>query len=195
MNRRRLLQFAGSAICNAAIVGGVGAALFAPIGAPASATVPSTPTRATSSARLLSFVNTHTGDTFADAYWESGNYVPDAMAAINHVMRDHRSGEAHAIDPRLLDQLHALKGHVGATAPYQIISGYRSPASNAALHANSSGVATRSLHMDGRAIDIRVGGVDLPRLRDAALAMQAGGVGYYEASDFIHVDTGRVRRW
>jgi len=117
------------------------------------------------------------------------------MAAINHVMRDHRSGETHAIDPRLLDQLHTLKGLVSASSPFQIISGYRSPATNAALHANSSGVASRSLHMDGRAIDIRVGAVDLSRLRDAALGMRAGGVGYYAASDFIHVDTGRVRSW
>jgi uncharacterized protein YcbK (DUF882 family) len=197
MNRRRLLQFAGSALCNTALVGGVGAAMFAPNGSPARATTPAaaTPARPPSDARLLSFVNTHTGESFADAYWENGNYVPDAMAAINRVMRDHRSNEVHEIDPRLLDQLHALKGHVGATSPYQIISGYRSPATNAALHANSNGVATRSLHMDGRAIDIRVRGVDLPRLRDAAIAMQAGGVGYYEASDFVHVDTGRVRRW
>jgi uncharacterized protein YcbK (DUF882 family) len=117
------------------------------------------------------------------------------MAAINHVMRDHRSGESHAIDPRLLDQLHQLKGLVSASAPFQIISGYRSPITNAALRENSSGVASRSLHMDGRAIDIRVGGVDLARLRDAAIGMAAGGVGYYEASNFIHVDTGRVRRW
>ncbi|MEQ1491605.1 MAG: DUF882 domain-containing protein, partial [Terricaulis sp.] len=92
-------------------------------------------------------------------------------------------------------QLHSLNGLVEASAPFQIISGYRSPATNAALHEASSGVATRSLHMDGRAIDIRIRGVELPRLRDAALGMNAGGVGYYEASDFIHVDTGRVRRW
>ena len=146
-------------------------------------------------ARRLSFINTHTGDTFADAYWENGNYVSDALAAINHVMRDHRSNETHAIDVRLLDQLTQLRGVVGASAPFQIISGYRSPATNAALHENSSGVATHSLHMEGRAIDIRVRGVELPNLRDAALGMQAGGVGYYPSSDFIHVDTGRVRRW
>jgi len=179
MNRRNLLKLgSGALIASSALVG---VAHATPVAA--------------SGARRLSFVNTHTGDTFSDAYWEGGNYVPDAMTAINQVMRDHRSGEAHAIDPRLLDQLHTLKGLVGASAPYQIISGYRSPATNAALHEQSSGVATRSLHMDGRAIDIRVRGVDLPRLRDAALGMQAGGVGYYEASDFIHVDTGRVRRW
>lgn len=179
MNRRNLLKLGGGALIASSAL--VGVAHATPVAA--------------SGVRRLSFVNTHTGDTFSDAYWEGGNYVPDAMTAINQVMRDHRSGEAHAIDPRLLDQLHTLKGLVGASAPYQIISGYRSPATNAALHEQSSGVATRSLHMDGRAIDIRVRGVDLPRLRDAALGMQAGGVGYYEASDFIHIDTGRVRRW
>lgn len=191
MNRRNFFQAAGGAVFNAALVGGVGANILLP----AYATPPAPAARAPVQARQLAFLNTHTGDTFSDAYWENGNYVPDAMAAINHVMRDHRSGEAHAIDPRLLDQLHTLKGLVEAPAPFQIISGYRSPATNAALHENSSGVATRSLHMDGRAIDIRVRGVELPRLRDAALGMSAGGVGYYEASDFIHVDTGRVRRW
>jgi uncharacterized protein YcbK (DUF882 family) len=190
MNRRNFLHAAGGAVFNAALVGGFGANVLVP----AHATTAAAP-RAPANARQLSFVNTHTGDTFSDAYWLNGDYVPDAMAAINHVMRDHRSGEAHAMDPRLLDQLHTLKGLVSASAPFQIISGYRSPATNAALHANSNGVATRSLHMDGRAIDIRVRGVELARLRDAALGMTAGGVGYYEASDFIHVDTGRVRRW
>jgi uncharacterized protein YcbK (DUF882 family) len=191
MNRRKFLHAAGGAVFNAALVGGAGANILVP----AYATPAAAPRAPAAEARRLAFVNTHTGDTFSDAYWESGNYVPDAMAAINHVMRDHRSGESHAIDPRLLDQLHRLNGLVEASAPFQIISGYRSPVTNAALHANSSGVATRSLHMDGRAIDIRIRGVELARLRDAALGMQAGGVGYYEASDFIHVDTGRVRRW
>lgn len=188
MNRRNFLQATGGAAFNAALGGGIGASILPP----AHATQPSdAPTRV----RQLSFLNTHTGDAFSDAYWENGNYVPDAMASINQVMRDHRSGEVHAIDPHLLDQLHTLKGVVEASSPFQIISGYRSPVTNAALHERSSGVATRSLHMDGRAIDIRVRGVELPRLRDAALSMNAGGVGYYEASDFIHVDTGRVRRW
>lgn len=185
MNRRTLLKGAGGAVLNATLVGGAGAALLG--------TAQATPPAA--GARLLSFVNTHTGETFTDAYWEAGAYVPDAMAAINRVMRDHRSGDVHEIEPRLLDQLHRLKSDVGASAPFQIISGYRSPTTNAALHANSSGVATRSLHMDGRAIDVRAGGIDLTRLRDAAIAMQAGGVGYYQASDFVHIDTGRVRRW
>jgi uncharacterized protein YcbK (DUF882 family) len=191
MNRRNLLKAASGVLLNGALVGGGAASLLLP----ANATPTNTPAPAPRTVRQLSFMNTHTGDTFADAYWENGTYVPDAMAAINHVMRDHRSGEVHDIDPRLLDQLHALRGEVGSTSPFQIISGYRSPATNATLAANSGGVATRSLHMRGRAIDIRVGGVDLTRLRDAAIALNAGGVGFYEASDFIHVDTGRVRRW
>ena len=196
MNRRNVLKFAGGALFNGALVGGGAVAMLVPANAsPTAPAATSAASAAVADARRLAFVNTHTGDTFNGAYWERGDYVPDAMAAINHVMRDHRSGESHDIDPRLIDQLHRLKGDVGASAPFQIISGYRSPTTNARLATNSDGVATRSLHMDGRAIDIRVQGVDLTRLRDAALAMQAGGVGYYEASDFIHVDTGRVRRW
>ena len=181
MNRRSVLRLAGGALVAA------GAASLGIPEAFATAPVPS--------ARTIALLNTHTGDRFSAAYWEQGNYVPDAMAAIKHVMRDHRNNEVHDIDPRLLDELSRLNGLVGAAAPYQIISGYRSPASNAMLHANSDGVATHSLHMDGKAIDIRMAGVDLPRLHDAALSMQSGGVGFYPASDFIHIDTGRVRRW
>lgn len=182
MNRRHVLKLAGGGL-----VMGAAASLL-----PANALAAITPA---TGARRLAFLNTHTGDRFDEAYWEHGAYVPGAMAEIKHVLRDHRSNETHDIDARLLDQLHQLNGLVGAAAPYQIISGYRSPATNAMLHANSDGVASHSLHMEGRAIDIRMQGVDLPRLRDAALSMQSGGVGYYQASDFIHVDTGRVRRW
>lgn len=193
MNRRSVLKAAGSAVFNVALVGVGGASVVTTAYAtPAATESARTPVR---EARLLSFFNTHTGETFADAYWENGNYVPDAMAAINTIMRDHRCGEVHEIDPRLLDQLSALRTAVDTSSPFEIISGYRSPASNAQLAAASSGVATRSLHMDGRAVDIRVRGVELSRLRDAALAMNAGGVGYYASSNFIHVDTGRPRRW
>ena len=192
MNRRSLLKFAGGAALNGALVAGGVSALVRP----AFATAPSAPTLA-QSARRIAFVNTHTGDTFSDAYWENGAYVTGAMDALKHVLRDHRNNEIHDIDPRIYDQLHQLSGLVDARAPFQIISGYRSPASNAMLHANSDGVATHSLHMEGKAIDIRVAGIDLARLHDAALSMNAGGVGYYpaSASNFIHVDTGRVRRW
>ncbi len=190
MDRRNFIQNASSALLNGAIIAGGATAILRPAFATETA-----PAAAAPAPRVLAFVNTHTGDRFNDAYWERGAYVPDALAAIHHVMRDHRSGDVHEIDPRLLEQLHRLKGEVSAREPYQIISGYRSPVSNATLASASSGVATRSLHMDGRAIDIRISGVDTARLRDAALAMQAGGVGYYQASDFIHIDTGRVRRW
>ena len=180
MNRRAVLRLAGGAL-----VAGAASSLLAP-GACATESL---------GARRVSLFNLHTGDRFSDAYWQQGGYVPDAMAAIKHVMRDFRTNDVHDIDPRLLDLLHQLNGLVGAAAPYQIISGYRSPATNAMLHASSEGVATHSLHMDGQAIDIRLAGVDLSRLRDAALSLRAGGVGYYQASDFVHVDTGRVRRW
>ena len=128
MNRRDILKFAGGTVLNGALVGGGAAALILPANA---STLTSTPDARATQARRLSFVNTHTGDTFADAYWENGSYVQDAMTAINHVMRDHRSGETHEIDPRLLDQLHTLRGVVETQTPYQIISGYRSPTTNA----------------------------------------------------------------
>lgn len=145
--------------------------------------------------RNLALVNLHTGEKLKAAYWEAGAYVPDALSAIAKVLRDHRTGEVHAIDPKLLDLLTQLSGRLGASQPFQVISGYRSPGTNAKLHAKSSGVATRSLHMLGQAIDVRLPGVPLTTLRDTALAMQAGGVGYYPSSNFVHVDVGRVRRW
>ncbi len=145
--------------------------------------------------RQISVHNLHTDESLTAAYWEDGAYVPDALSAVNHVLRDFRTGDVHAIEPKLLDLLTVLKRQVGANAPFQIISGYRSPQTNAALHEKSSGVASNSLHMQGQAVDIRVPGVQLTHLRDAALAMQAGGVGFYPGSDFVHVDVGRVRHW
>lgn len=184
MERRAFLKISGSALIKGAI------ASMATVTGGVALALPPAPTP-----RRLALVNTHTGDAFNNAYWAAGDYVPDVLSSIAHVMRDHRSGEERAIDPRLLDLLHDLHASVGASAPYQIISGYRSPATNAALHAQTNGVASRSLHMDGRAIDIRISGIDLPRLRDAAIHMRRGGVGFYPDSDFIHVDTGRVRTW
>lgn len=145
--------------------------------------------------RRLEFSNLHTGERLSVAYWERGAYVPDALSAVNHVLRDFRTGDVHPIEPKLLDVLVAVSGKVGRQSPLQVISGYRSPATNAALHAASDGVATHSLHMEGKAIDIRIAGVDLSRLRDAGLSLGLGGVGYYPSSDFVHMDVGRVRRW
>lgn len=146
------------------------------------------------SIRALSFRHTHTGETLSLAYAAGENYLDEALARIDWLLRDVRSGQSHAIDPRLLDQLHALSRVTGSSAPFEVISGYRSPATNEMLQTRG-GVASRSLHLDGRAIDIRVPGVPLADLRDAALSLRAGGVGFYPESRFVHLDTGRVRRW
>lgn len=145
--------------------------------------------------RTLSLLNTHTGESLKATYFEAGRYVPDALAAMNRVLRDHRTGEVHPIAPGLLDLVTTLTRTFGTAASVQVISGYRSPQTNAKLHKASNGVATRSLHMKGEAMDIRIRGVELADLRDAALALRRGGVGFYPSSDFVHVDVGRVRRW
>lgn len=143
--------------------------------------------------RSLAFHHLHTGERLELAYFTGGRYVADALNRINHVLRDFRSGELHRIDTVLLDLLHSLSVACGG-GTFEVISGYRSPQTNTML-LETGGVATRSLHMEGRAIDIRLSGCDTRRLRDGALAMTAGGVGYYPVSDFVHVDTGRVRSW
>ncbi len=145
--------------------------------------------------RSLSFYNTHTGESLKTVYWEKGNYVLDALGEINHVLRDHRTGDVHAIDPNLLDILAKLHAKLDSRKPFEVISGYRSPRTNEMLHEHSSGVASKSQHILGKAIDIRLTDRPLTSLRDEALAMGQGGVGYYAASDFVHVDTGKVRSW
>lgn len=145
--------------------------------------------------RRLGFNHLHTGETLDVAYWENGAYVPEALGAVNHVLRDWRTDTVHEIDPRLLDLLTALQGRLEKNERFQVICGYRSPATNAMLHERSSEVATHSLHLVGQAIDIRLQGVELTSLRDAAMGLQLGGVGYYSVSDFVHVDVGRVRHW
>ena len=145
--------------------------------------------------RRLAVHNLHTGESLDAVYWEQGAYVPDALSAVNHVLRDFRTGDVHPIDPRLLDTMARLGARVAAKQPFSVISGYRSPRTNAMLHRESGGVATHSLHMQGMAIDIRLAGLELSKLHEAALGMRAGGVGYYPGSDFVHVDVGPVRRW
>ena len=139
--------------------------------------------------------NLHTGDTFNEVFYANGAYVPGALAEAMRVMRDWRNGEEHVMDPRLFDALHDINSRLETSQPFQLISGYRSPKTNAALHARSSGVAEHSQHMLGKASDIRVQGVDLRNLRKAALDVGAGGVGYYPVSNFVHVDVARVRQW
>jgi uncharacterized protein YcbK (DUF882 family) len=145
--------------------------------------------------RALTFIHTHTAEKLSVEYFTRGQYLPDALSTVNHFLRDFRTGEVHDIDPGLLDLLHGLRQTTGAARPFQVISGYRSPVTNSALRQRSEGVAAGSLHMKGQAIDIRLADVPLPKLREAALSLHRGGVGYYPGSDFVHVDTGRVRFW
>jgi uncharacterized protein YcbK (DUF882 family) len=145
--------------------------------------------------RSLKFVHTHTGERLAIEYFDAGRYLPDALGTVNHFLRDFRTGDVHPIDPELLDLLHSVTTITGTATPFQVISGYRSLATNEMLRHRSEGVAAGSLHMKGQAIDIRLADVPLARLRAAALDVHRGGVGYYPASDFVHVDTGRVRHW
>lgn len=144
--------------------------------------------------RSISFYHTHTGERLSLVYFERGAYVPQALASINALLRDFRTGDTADIDPGLFDTLYALNLACGA-GTFEVISAYRSPYTNALLRSRSHGVARDSLHTQGRAIDVRLAGRDTRTLRDAAIALGAGGVGYYASSDFVHLDTGRVRTW
>ena len=146
--------------------------------------------------RELSVISTHTNERATATYWREGKLHRDGMREINHVLRDHRSGDIIGMDPKLMDFLYELKCAAGCNEPFHIISGYRSPATNAMLRGKSNGgVAKKSWHMQGRAIDIRVPGVKTSELRNLAVELKRGGVGYYASSDFVHIDTGPVRRW
>jgi uncharacterized protein YcbK (DUF882 family) len=145
--------------------------------------------------RTLAFHNTHTDESLKATYWRGNTADRGALRDINYILRDFRSGDVHPIDLQLLDLLTELHQRAGSKQPFQIISGYRSPRTNAMLAEASNGVAKHSMHLEGKAIDIRLADVQLRDLRDTAAAMKRGGVGIYPASDFVHVDTGRVRYW
>ncbi len=149
----------------------------------------------TSPERSLSIYNIHTGESLKTAYWEGGQYVPGALSEINFLLRDFRTGDVKPIDPNLLDLLYLINQRLDSSKPIHLISGYRSPTTNAKLHSLHSGVAKHSLHMQGLASDIRIPGHDLRNLLKVAVEMRGGGVGYYRQSDFVHVDVGRVRHW
>jgi uncharacterized protein YcbK (DUF882 family) len=149
----------------------------------------------TAGVRRAALHNLHTGDSFNEVFYANGAYLPDALAEAMRVLRDWRNGEEHPMDPRLFDTLHAISDRLDTNRPFQVISGYRSPHTNAMLHERSSGVAEHSQHMLGKAIDVRVEGVQLSYLHGAALDVRAGGVGYYPVSNFVHVDVARVRQW
>jgi uncharacterized protein YcbK (DUF882 family) len=168
-------------------VAGAGALTFLPRAVMAKSTA--------NDSRTLGFFNTHTNEILKATYWQNGAYDRSAVADINYILRDHRSGDVYSMDLKLFDLLTTLHRRTDSKKPFEIISGYRSPVSNAKLASASNGVAKHSMHMEGKAIDIRLRDVKLADLRLDALAMKAGGVGYYPKSDFVHVDTGRVRHW
>lgn len=146
--------------------------------------------------RRISLLNLHTGERVENLpYFADGEFVSESLTSLNRLLRDHRNGDMCSIDPELFDQLWGLRQTLGNDSSFHVISGYRSPESNQKLAAQSNGVAKRSMHTFGRAIDIRLPGVDLATLRKSALAMKKGGVGYYPKDNFVHIDTGRVRFW
>lgn len=146
--------------------------------------------------RSLSLLNTHTGERLKEVvYWERGRYLDDALQNIDYVLRDHRTDDIHPIDPITLDLMATISRKLNAKRPFEIISGYRSPQTNQALRSKSSGVARKSYHTLGRAIDLRLPGVPLKTVHKAALNLRMGGVGYYPKSDFVHIDSGKVRSW
>jgi uncharacterized protein YcbK (DUF882 family) len=145
--------------------------------------------------RSLAFVHTHTGESLSVVYFREGTYQAPGLERINRLLRDFRTDEVHPIDPRTLDILFDLQTLADRDEPFEVISGYRSPRTNAALRGRSSGVAEHSLHMQGRAIDVRLGGFPTRRLHALARQMARGGVGFYPQSDFVHLDSGAVRFW
>lgn len=197
-DRRRFLQVGAAAAAVVAIpsrlkaVSPPPAPVAPPVAAAAAPKGPAAPIRA------LSFVHTHTAERMEIAYAVGGQYQADALARLNHLLRDFRTGDVKPIDPKLFDLLHELTVELGNDTPFHIISGYRSPHTNKMLQARGgtgTGVASKSLHMVGKAMDIRVPDVKLKTLREAAADLKRGGVGYYPSSNFVHVDTGRVRYW
>jgi len=143
----------------------------------------------------LSFYHIHTGEKLTITYRENGKVVADALAEINRYLRDFRTEQIHVIDVALLDKLTALYAAFDGRGNFEVISGYRSPHTNEVLRHATTGVAEHSLHIEGRAIDVRLTSAKTTALRDAALAMKSGGVGYYAESNFVHIDTGNTRSW
>ena len=150
---------------------------------------------ATNRTRSLSLYHTHTGERLNIESGRQGLYDRKALEQINYFLRDFRTGDVHPIDPKLLDILSCVRENFGGQGTFEVISGYRSPKTNQQLRTKGSKVAKRSMHMDGRAIDIRITGLQSKKIQQCAINMQCGGVGLYTKSDFVHLDTGRVRTW
>lgn len=197
-DRRHFLSTSTGLVVAAATLPWVGTAMADASALPAQGMT--TPQRQASETlqRALAFNHTHTHERISVVYAAEGAYLPAALIQLNRFLRDHYAGTVGRMDPQLFDLLHQLRARLGGTSlpPFEVISGYRSPLTNGQLRqSRGGGVAKHSLHMEGRAIDIRLPGVPLAELRDAALSLQAGGVGYYPQEQFVHVDTGRVRSW
>lgn len=176
-NRRKLLALGGAAL---------GVAIL-----PTSAFA----TLSTPRPRILTMNNLHTGETIKAEFFDGRHYIQDELSRLNHFFRDFRANKIKTIDPGLFDQLYRLQGLLGTRKPVQLISGYRSLATNNRLRSRSSGVAKHSYHTKGQAMDFHIEGISLSHVRKAALSMRAGGVGYYPRSNFVHIDTGPARHW
>jgi len=190
MNRRR--SFLKSSAVLASVLGTPALSRAANI--PPTTLPPATPATA-SGERVLRLYNTHTGESLRSIFWAEGQFIPEALQDINKLLRDHRNNQVAAMDPQLMLLLDRVSAQFGDHPTLHVISGYRSPETNAMLHENTNGVAKHSLHMEGKAIDVRLPGTDLAKLHKAAMAARGGGVGYYPDSDFVHMDVGRVRYW
>ena len=184
--RRNLLKLGIGAMASASLIA---APAFAHAADIASTKAP------TGGLRCVAMDNLHTGETMEAVYWEQGDYIPDVLDAVNAHLRDFRTGDVHPIDTRLLDLLDQISDRVQTKARFQVISGFRSQATNAMLHEQSAEVAKKSLHTQGMAIDVRLPDVALEHLHNAALSICAGGVGFYPESNFVHLDVGPVRTW
>lgn len=143
----------------------------------------------------VSFRQAHTGESFSGVYRVGDQYLPDVFERLNYMLRDFRTGEAFPMDPRVIDVISMVQQGTGKDAPLEILSGYRTPKTNAMLYRISEGVARNSYHMYGQAIDIRMPGYSTKKLSQVARGLRAGGVGYYPKSHFVHVDTGEIRTW
>ncbi|WP_455427610.1 DUF882 domain-containing protein [Dryocola sp. LX212] len=145
--------------------------------------------------RILTLNNLHTGESLKAEFFDGRGYIQDELARLNHFFRDYRANKIKSIDPKLFDQLYRLQGLLGTNKPVQLVSGYRSLDTNNELRAHSRGVAKKSYHTKGQAMDFHIEGISLSNVRKAALSMRAGGVGYYPRSNFVHIDTGPLRHW
>ncbi|GGA75120.1 membrane protein [Neiella marina] len=170
-----------------------GMAFVAGFGAPAVALAATT--KASNNCRQLALTHIHTGESATLVYFENGHYLDEGVAEISHLLRDFRTNETLAMDRSVLDQLYLLNSQLGFAKPMEIIGGYRSPKTNEKLRQEGRGVAKKSYHMKGQAIDVAFPGVAIANVRKAAISMKAGGVGYYPKSGFIHLDSGPVRSW